>query len=118
MARLIAEISNGQRVVYVETEEEFLHYIYLEPVRAPREIGDSLGFTGVLGSEKLKDEREGEELPQEWSEEGQEGAPPMDPSSPYSHLGDTPSLAVVIPFPNRVRTRALRGDPTPSRSCL
>ena len=83
MARLIAEIRKGQRVVYVETEEEFLRYIYLGPVRAPREIGDSLGFTGVLGSEKLKDEREGEELPQEWAEEGQVDAPPMDPSSPF-----------------------------------
>ena len=107
MARLTAEIMNGQRVVYVETEEEFWHYINLGPVSAPQEIAESLGCTDVLSSEEweeeLKGEREWEELQKEWSDEDQVGEPPMDPSSPFSQRGDTPSLAVVIPFPNRVR---------------
>ena len=105
MARLTAEIVNGQRVVEVETQEEFLHYLNLGPVRAPREIRESLGFTDALPPEKweeeLKGEREWEELQKEWAEEDRLDEPPMDPSSPFSQWGDSPSLAVVIPFPNR-----------------
>ena len=107
MAQLTDEIMNGQRVVYVETEEEFLHYINLGPVRAPREIGESLGGMDALSpeewEEELKGEREWEELQQEWAEEDQMGKPPMDLSSPFSRQGDSLVSAVVIPFPNRVR---------------
>ena len=107
MARLTAEIMNGQRVIEVETQEEFLHYINLGPVRALREIGESLGGTDALSpeewEEELKGEREWEELQQEWAEKDQVDEPPMDPSSPFSQQSDTPSLAVVIPFPSRVR---------------
>ena len=78
---------NGQRVVEVETQEEFLHYLNLGPVRAPREIGESLAFTDALPleewEEELKGEREWEELQKEWA--------------------DNPASAVVIPFPVRER---------------
>lgn len=107
MARLTDEIINGQRVVYVETEEEFLHYINLGPVRAPREIGESIGGTDALSpeewEEELKGEREWEELQLEWAEKERMGEPPMDPFSPFSQRGETSPLAVVIPFPKRVR---------------
>ena len=65
MARLTAEIVNGQRVVEVETQEEFLHYLNLGPVRAPREIRESLGFTDALPPEKWEEELKGE---REWEE--------------------------------------------------
>ena len=107
MARLTAEIMNGQRVVYVETEEEFWHYLNLGPVRAPREIGESLGGTDALSpeewEEELKGEREWEELQKEWDEEDRMDEPPMDPSSPFSQQDGTPASTVVVPFPNNAR---------------
>ena len=107
MARLTAEIMNGQRVVYVETEEEFWHYLNLGPVRAPREIGESLGGTDALSpeewEEELKGEREWEELQKEWDEEDRMDEPPMDPPSPFSQQDGTPASTVVVPFPNNAR---------------
>ena len=84
-----------------------MHYINLGPVRASREIGEAVGGTDGLTpeewEEELKGEREWEELKKEWAEEDRRAEPPMDPSSPFSQRGDSPALAVVIPFPNRVR---------------
>ena len=54
---------DGQRVVYVETEEEFWRYINLGPVSAPQEIAESLGFTDVLSPEEWDEELKGE---REW----------------------------------------------------
>ena len=107
MARLTAEVMNGQRVVYVETEEEFWHYINLGPVCAPGEICESLGFTDVLSpeewEEELKGEREWEELQAQWAEEDWLPEPEPDPSSPFSRRDASPAPAKVIPFPDRTR---------------
>ena len=113
MARLTDEIENGQRVVHVENEDEFYYYFDRGPITLSHELAESLGFREYPGSaeelhaeeweETLKGEREWEELQKEWAEEERRAEHPMDPSSPFSQRGDTPSLAVVIPFPNRVR---------------
>ena len=100
MAKFTAEIMNGQRVVWVETEEEVeaaLDQGY--PVSAPAEVIERLGLTDEMYAAEwegeLKGEREWEELQKEWAEPGPEA------SSPFTQRGATPSCAVVIPFPVR-----------------
>ena len=89
MARLTAEIVNGQRVILVENEDEFYDYFDRGPITFSHELAESLGFREYPGS--------AEELhAEEWRAEH-----PMDPSSPF--FEDEHPLAVVIPFPNRVR---------------
>ena len=113
MAKLTDEIVNGQRVVHVENEDEFYYYCDRGPITLSRELADSLGFREYPGSaeelhaeeweEELKGEREWEELQKEWAEEEWRAEHPMDTSSPFYEKGNTPSLAVVIPFPARMR---------------
>ena len=79
MARLTAEIMNGQRVVEVENADEFFYYLKRGPVTAPPGLGESLGFTDALSPEEWE-----EELQKEWSEEDRPGEPPMEISSPFS----------------------------------
>ena len=111
MARLTDEIVNGQRVVHVENEDEFYYYFDQGPVTCSYELAESLGFREYPGSaeelhakeweEELKGEREWEELQKEWAEEERRAENPMDSSSPF--FEDEHSLAVVIPFPTRMR---------------
>ena len=113
MARLTDEIENGQRVVHVETEDEFYDYCDRGPITLSRELAKSLGFREYPGSaeeldvveweETLKGEREWEELQKEWAEEERRAEHPMEPSSPFSRQCDSLASAVIIPFPNRVR---------------
>ena len=112
MARLTDEIENGQRVVHVENEDEFYYYFDRSPITLSRELAESLGFReGCCGAEELdveeweetlKGEREWEELQKEWAEEERRGEHPRDPSSPFYERDERP-LAVVIPFPTRMR---------------
>ena len=112
MARLTDEIINGQRVVHVENEDEFYYYSDRGLLTLSRELAESLGFREYPGSaeeqhaeeweEELKGEREWEELQKEWAEEEWRAEHPMDPTSPFYEKNDRP-LAVVIPFPTRVR---------------
>ena len=111
MARLTDEIVNGQRVVHVENEDEFYCYFDRGPITLSYDLADSLGFREYPGSaeeldveeweETLKGEREWEELQKEWAEEEWRSEHPMDPSSPF--FEDEHPLAVVIPFPTRMR---------------
>ena len=111
MARLTDEIENGQRVVHVENEDEFYYYFDRGPITLSHELAESLGFREYSGSaeelhaeeweETLKGEREWEELQKEWAEEEWRAEHPMDPSSPF--FEDEHPLAVVIPFPTRMR---------------
>ena len=112
MARFTDQIVNGQRVVHVENEDEFYYYCDWSPIKLSRELADALGFREEYpGSaeeldveeweETLKGEREWEELQKEWAEEERRAEHPMDPSSPFSE--DEHPLAVVIPFPTRMR---------------
>ena len=94
MARLTAEIMNGKRVVEVENADEFFYYSERGPVTAPPGLAESLGVTDVLSpeewEEKLKGEREWEELQKEWAEEDRLDEQPMDPSSPFSQRDAPP----------------------------
>lgn len=108
MAKLTAEIMNGQRVVWAETEDEVVASLDQGlPVRAPTEIVERLGIMDELPpeewEEELRGEREWVELQKEWAEEDRLVEKRMDASSPFSQRGASPSPAVVIPFPNRVR---------------
>ena len=112
MARLTDEIMNGQRVVHVENEDEFFYYFDRGPITCPPGLAESLGFSECRGGaeelhaqeleETLKGEREWEELQKEWAEEERRAEQPMDAFSPFYEKNDRP-LAVVIPFPTRVR---------------
>ena len=106
MARLTAEIMNGQRVIFVETEDEFFHYLGQVPLACPPGLVERIGVFDELSpeewEEELKGEREWEELQKVWNEEDQLGKPPMDPSSPFSQWGGPAASAVVIPFPARM----------------
>ena len=111
MARPTDEIENGQRVVLVENEDEFYDYFDRGPITLSHELAESLGFREYPGSaeelhaeeweEELKGEREWEELQKEWAEEEWRAEHPMDPSIPF--FEDEHPLAVVIPFPTRMR---------------
>ena len=111
MARLTDEIENGQRVVHVENEDEFYDYFDRGPITLSHELAESLGFREYPGSAEeldveewkktLKGEREWEELQKEWAEQEWRSEHPMDPSSPF--FEDEHPLAVVIPFPTRMR---------------
>ena len=123
MARLTDEIMNGQRVVHVDNEDEFFYYFDRGPITCPAGLAESLGFSECRGGaeeldveeweEELKGEREWEELQKEWAEEERRAEHPMDPS-PFYEKGDSLSLAVVIPFPARMRY--VRSQPLSSRN--
>ena len=105
MARLIAEIINGQRVVSVETEEEFFHYLGKVPMECPPGMAERFGFTDEISpeelEEELKDEREWEELQKQWAEEDRRVEQGPDASRPFSQRVASPSSVVVIRFPYR-----------------
>ena len=114
MARLTDEIENGQRVVYVENEDEFYYYCdRRSSIMLSHDLAESLGFSECRGGaeeldveeweETLKGEREWEELQKEWAEEERRAELPMAPSSPFYEKGDSSPLAVVIPFSTRAR---------------
>ena len=112
MARLTDEIENGQRVVHVENEDEFYYYFDRGPITLSHELAESLGFREYSGSaeelhaeeweETLKGEREWEELQKRMGRR-RSGGPNTrwTPSSPF--FEDEHPLAVVIPFPTRMR---------------
>ena len=101
MARLTDEIVNGQRMVHVEDEDEFYDYCDRGPITLSHELADSLGFREHPGSVEELHAEEREELQKEWAEEERRAEHPMDPSSPFSE--DEHPLAVVIPFPTKMR---------------
>ena len=108
MAKLTAEIMNGQRVVWAETEDEVEAALDQGlPVRAPAELIERLGIMDELSAEEweeeLKGEWEWEEMQKEWAEEDRMVQQGMDASSPFSQKDASPSSAVVIPFPKRER---------------
>ena len=104
MAKLTDQIINGQRVIRVETEDEFLYYLGQEMfMECPPGMAEKLGFTDEISPEELEaelqGEREWEELQARWAAEECLPGPELDPSSPFSQGEADAPAAVVIPFP-------------------
>ena len=102
MARLTAEIVNGQRVVHVENADDFYYYFDRGPIMLSCELAESLGFRECRGGaeeldaeeweETLKGEREWEELQKEWAEEERWSETPDGPIQPLLSEGRKPPV--------------------------